>query len=70
MAEKHTTISLKNATGFMDWGYKTREQMISYYRKSALLKKEEAETILAASDSDFVVEQHTGVHVRKNIKII
>ena len=68
MAEKMTTISLPDISGIMDRGYKDREAMIKMYRRHAEHLKQEAEKVLNAEDSDFIVEQHTGVYLRKNVR--
>jgi hypothetical protein len=70
MSEKMTSITLPGTSGFADLGYRDRLEMIKSYRYIAGREKEEAEKILNAADGDFVVEQHTGVHVRRNIRRI
>jgi hypothetical protein len=40
--------------------------MIHIIRRNAAIAKEEAERILAADDSDFVVETYVGIHVQRN----
>jgi hypothetical protein len=70
MSEKMTSITLPGTSGFADWGYLDRQKMINAYRFIARRQKEEAEKILNAADEDFIVEQHTGIHVRRNIRRI
>lgn len=67
MSEKMTSITLPGTQGFMDWGFKSRAEMIATYRKIAEHKKAEAELVIAAADSDFTVEQHTGMHRKHNV---
>ena len=67
MSEKMTSITLPGTQGFMDWGYKSRAEMIATYRKIAERQKAEAELVIAAADDDFIVEQGYGMHVRRNV---
>ena len=67
MSEKMTSITLPGTQGFMDWGYKSHAEMIAAYRGIAERQKAEAELIIAADDSEFIVEQHTGMHKRRNV---
>lgn len=67
MSEKMTSITLPGTQGFMDWGYKSRAEMIATYRRIAERRKAEAKVILNAADSDFIVEQHIGINVRRNV---
>ena len=67
MSEKMTSITLPGTQGFMDWGYKERAEMIATYRTIAERQKAEAELVIAAADSDFTVEQHTGMHRKHNV---
>ena len=71
MSDKYTTVRVPvGEGGFCCLGYVSREQAIRTIRSHAEHDKEEAERILATADDDFVVEQHTGYHVRRNIKVI
>ena len=67
MSEKMTSITLPGTQGFMDWGYKSRAEMIAAYRKIAERQKVEAELVIAAADGDFIVEQGYGMHRRRNV---
>ena len=67
MAEQMTSIRLAGLSGWMNYGRKTRAEMIARYREIAYRNKIEAEAILIAADKDFVVEQHTGKCVRRNV---
>lgn len=70
MAEQMTTIQLPGADGWMNYGKRTRANMIEEYRKIAQRDKRRAELILAAKDEDFLVEQHTGKCVKRNRVLI
>ncbi|WP_025157258.1 hypothetical protein [Leifsonia aquatica] len=68
-----TTVRLRtdhpaSGAGLMDYGRKTRAEMIAALRKGAERDKARADAILAASDEEFVVETHTGVLVRRNVQ--
>lgn len=66
MSEQMTTIFLPGVHGWMGYGKQSRSEMILRYRANAAYDKAQAERILAAKDSDFVVEQHTGKCVKRN----
>jgi len=68
MAERMTTISLKGKHGLQEWGYLNKEEMIKRYKDYAQSQKIIFDEILSTPDNEFVVEQHTGVHIRRNIK--
>jgi hypothetical protein len=44
--------------------------MIKAYRELARQQKAEAEAVLNASDEDFRIETHTGVHAWRNVEIL
>jgi hypothetical protein len=50
MSEILTSIGLSGAGGLMEWGRKTRAEMIEIFKHQATLDKATAERILAASD--------------------
>ena len=72
MAERMTSIRLPGSkhVGLADWGRKTREEMIRQIRAHAEYQKAVADTILSASDDDFLVETYTGVHVQRNREVV
>jgi hypothetical protein len=60
MSEILTAIGLPGlrmgrSSGLMEWGRKTRPEMIALYRHQAELDKAASERILAASDDEFRV---------------
>ena len=55
MSEILTDIGLKGSGGIMEWGRKTRAEMIAKFKHQAELDKAAAERILAASDDEFRV---------------
>lgn len=65
-----TSIRVGNHVGYADYGKKSRQEMIESYRRIAERKKLEAEEILLAADSDFIVEQYRGLRVRRDLKLI
>ena len=68
MSAQMTSVCLGHGIGgISDYGYHSRARMIKLIRAYWQGQKEIADKILAAADSDFVVEQHTGIVVRKNI---
>ena len=70
MSERMTTIRIDGDDGWSNYGYLDRKTMIAAYRRQAKEKMAEAWAVLSAKDDDFVVEQHTGFHVRRNIKVL
>lgn len=68
MSELMTSIRIGDQAGRSDWGRKSRKEMIEEYRRIARRDKQKAEEILAASDDEFIVEQHRGLMIRHNIK--
>lgn len=70
MSKLMTSIRLEGTIPFAKYESHSRQEMIALYRLGAEIRKAEAERILEALDSDFIVEQYNGVQVRKNIKRI
>jgi len=68
MSEKMTSISITGDDGLMVYGYKSRAEMISQYKTVAQHKLSQAQIVLSAKDEDFIVEQHKGVFVRRDVK--
>lgn len=68
MSSRLTSIRLDHQPGLAEWGRKTRKEMIVAYRKKAMAEKLEAERILAAKDSDFLVQTFLGIHAQRNIQ--
>ena len=68
MSEIMTDIGLRGAGGIMEWGRKTRAEMITLFRHQAALDKAAAEKILAASDEDFIVRVVRGPRVQHLIE--
>lgn len=69
MAERMTSVvlpSLGQGSGLAMYGRHDPHEMIRRLRTSAEIAKEEAERILSAPDSEFVVETYTGVYVQRN----
>jgi hypothetical protein len=62
--------SLPGSTGLADWDRRTRAEMIRQYRAHAARMKQEADAVLAARDSEFIVETYLGTIVRKNVEIV
>jgi hypothetical protein len=52
----------------MEWGRKTRAEMITLFRHQAALDKAAAEKILAASDDEFIVRVVRGPRVQHLIE--
>lgn len=70
MSEQMTTIQIPGADGRMLYGRRTRQEMISNYRAMAERKKFRLEKVLSAKDEDFIVMQHTGKCVKRNIVLL
>ena len=72
MSERLTSIYLAGSKhpGYADYGRKTPIEMIEAFRSHARYMRDRAEEILAASDADFRVETHMGVHVRKSVEVL
>jgi hypothetical protein len=71
MSEKLTTIELPGQSvwsGLSDWGEKSADEMISNARQYAKRLRDQADRIDAATDDEFVVFIHRGVHVRRYIR--
>jgi hypothetical protein len=63
MSERMTSVAVPSAgdIGFQEYGRHTPEEMIARHRRRAQIQLEEAQGILAAPDSEFVVETYLGV---------
>lgn len=70
MSDRMTRISLPGSCGIADYGRRTPTEMIKLIRQYAEREKREAEAILAASDSDFLIETYVGVHVCRNREVL
>lgn len=68
MTEKMTSISLKGKCTLQERGYLNKEEMIQRYKNYAQSQKEIFDKILSTPDNEFVIEQHTGIHKRRNIR--
>lgn len=75
MSEKLTRIRVKrvDATGYwgyLDWGEKTREEMVKTIRARADWLRKEVAEIDATRDEDFEVDIVRGSHVQKHIRSV
>lgn len=72
MSDRMTTITLPGAVavGYQDWGVKTPAEMIKTIREHAAEQLRQANAVIEAADEDFRVETHTGMHVKRNRKVL
>lgn len=71
MSEKLTRIRLPRVQagrGLLEWGEKTRSEMIAIYRKNAQCDFDAASKILHARDSDFEIDVVRGSIVQHFIR--
>lgn len=72
MSERMTSVRLRSKKcprlEFADRGLSERASMIEKMRKEAQIVKEQCEAVLAAADSDFIVETYTGIFARHGIR--
>lgn len=71
MSSKLTTVRPRkgrNGVGFTDHGTHSREEMIAQMRRHYQRQLEEAQYALELSDDELIVETHTGVYRRRNVK--
>ena len=73
MSEKLTRIRItrKGESGFweyLDWGEKTREEMVVLIRAQATRRREEADQIDATADDDFEVDVVRGPAIQKHVR--
>lgn len=54
--------------GLTDYGHHSRADMLARMRAMYQRQLEQAQYALAARDDEFIVETHTGVYVRRNVK--
>lgn len=71
MSERMTDISGGDGTpGYMDYGRKSRAEMIASYRRIYQHQLEEAQRALAVPDDELVVTTFLGVHVQRNREVV
>lgn len=74
MSDRLTEVYLPgdhaNGRGVADWGRKSHADMVKMLKEKAAIDKEFAEKILAADNSEFIVNTYVGMHARKNIERI
>jgi hypothetical protein len=68
MSEIMTDIGLPGAGGIMEYGRKTRAEMVALFREKAAHDKADAERVLAAADDEFKVRVVRGIHVQHLIE--
>jgi hypothetical protein len=71
VSERMTDISAGDGTpGYMDYGRKSRAEMIAAYRRVYEHQRAEAERALAVPDDELVVTTFLGVHVQRNREVV
>jgi len=71
MSERVTEISSGPGTpGLMDYGRKTRAEMVAAYRRYYEHQRAEAERALAVADDDLIVTTFLGPYAMKNREVV
>lgn len=66
MSQRMTAVCLPGAgLGLAGYGRRDPHVMIAHLRRDASERKEQAERILSAPESEFVVETHLGIHAQR-----
>lgn len=71
MSDRHTSATSPDGThGIVEWGRKTRPEMVQVYRDYYRHQLKQAIAALAFGDDQIVVETFVGVHVQKRKEIV